>query len=91
MFTLISILWLDGWEFEMQASKTDNNKINITSKYVQVTFVTSVKDALECFISLYLLDKSSLQDVFLRPFTQIDDYNPDDDYDKTDWVSTLVF
>lgn len=70
----------------MEASKTDNNKINITSKYLQVIFVTNVKDMLECFISLYLLNKSSLQDVFLCPSIQFEDYNPSDDYEKTDRV-----
>lgn len=51
-------------------------------KGVQVEFVTDIQSMLECFVSLYELKKSSLQEVFLRPCSQYEDGNcsSDDDY-----------
>lgn len=74
----------------MQASKTETNKNRISSKFVQVIFVMNVKDILECFISLYLLNNSELKDVFLCPKSQFEDYNPNDDFEKTDRVCILT-
>lgn len=76
----------EGWEFEMQAAQTDNNKTILTGKGLQIAFVTNIQAMLECFISLYELDNSTLLDVFLHPSSQFEDYNPNDDFVKNDRV-----
>lgn len=53
-------------------------------KNIQVEFVTSIQAMVECFLSLYELKKSSLQDVFLYPSSQCDDIG---EYIGKKWVS----
>lgn len=81
---------LDGaWAFEMQASKIDRDANNIKCKFIQVSFMANIQTMLECFVSLYELQKSSLLEVFLRPSKQFEDeYDPvDDEFKQADWVS----
>lgn len=61
-----------GWEYEMQ---TAGVKKPFQPKCVQVEFVANIQPMLECFVSLYELEKSSLQDVFLCPSSQYEDVN----------------
>lgn len=68
-FFISIIIVLNGWSFELQASQTDSNKTLLTANYVQIMFITNFQAMLECFISLYELRNSSLQEVFLRPST----------------------
>lgn len=77
-----------GWEFEMQASITEKNKVNMVGKCLQVCFITNIQNMLECFVSLYELRNSSLLEVFLRPSSQFEFQDPsmDVDYDKIDSV-----
>lgn len=73
----------------MQASKLEKDANNAKSKCVQVVFVTNIQVMLECFISLYELRKSSLQEVFLRPCSQFEEeYDPtENEFIKKDRVS----
>lgn len=79
-----------GWEFELQAAQTENNKTALTAHHLQIAFITNIQTMLECFISLYELRNSSLQEVFLRPSSQFEDYDADDDFVKMDRVRITI-
>lgn len=70
-----SLYWIfsDGWEFELHASQVDKSKNQIASKFLQVAFITNIETMLECYISLYDMRNSSLQEVFLRPSSALED------------------
>lgn len=90
-FSNISIT--DGWEYEMQSAQ-GKNKNQTKLNYIQVLFVTNVQAMLECFISLYELKKSSLQDAFLHPSIQYEDMNGPADSDfvtKDNRVRVVLF
>lgn len=71
----------------MEAAKIEKDANNLTCNFVQVSFLANIQAMLECFISLYELRKSLLQDFFLRPSKQFE-YDPaEDQSDKKDWVS----
>lgn len=79
---------LGGWDLELQASSVDNNRNNVTNgKYLQITFVTNIQAMLEIFISLYELQRSTLKEVFLCPSSQFDDFNENDEFVHTRYVS----
>lgn len=54
----------------MQASLVDKNKSQF--KYLQIAIVTNIGAMLECFVSLYELRHSTLQEVFLNPSSQLE-------------------
>lgn len=75
-------------------STQGKNKNQTKLNYIQVSFVTNVQAMLECFISLYELKKSSLQDAFLHPSIQYEDMNGPADSDfvkKDDRVRIVLF
>lgn len=67
------LLFVDGWEFELQAFQVDKNKNQVSSKFLQVAFITNIETMLECYISLYELKNSSLQEMFLHPSSQLEE------------------
>lgn len=78
----------DGWEFELQSSPADKNPTDLNSvKFIQVTFVTNIQAMLEIFISLYELRRSTLQDVFLSPSSQFEEFNENDEFLQKHYVS----
>lgn len=53
-------------------------------KNIQVEFVTNIQAMVECFVSLYEIKKSTLQDVFLCPNSQCEGIG---EFTGKKWVS----
>lgn len=83
----------DGWEFELQAAPIEKNRNDCREnvKFIQTTFVTNIQAMLENFVSLYELRQSSLLDVFLRPSSQFDEFNPEDEFVQKHYVSARFY